>query len=49
MKEWGEAAHPLYKVKHAQQIRADKEKEAAKVKAMACAAEWGITIEDQGQ
>ncbi|KEG08122.1 NAD/FAD dependent dehydrogenase [Trypanosoma grayi] len=45
----GDAAHPLY---HATQLRAEreaKELEAARAKAAASAAEWGIVVEAQGK
>ncbi|CCW65293.1 unnamed protein product [Phytomonas sp. EM1] len=45
----GEAAHPLYAARQARDERAAKQEVLAKERAKACAAEWGITVEDQGK
>lgn len=47
--EKGEAAHPLYAARKAREDRAVKERVAAQARAQACAAEWGITVEDEGR
>ncbi|EPY29030.1 ubiquitin-like modifier-activating enzyme 5 [Strigomonas culicis] len=45
----GEAAHPLHAARQARLAREERERAAAKAKADACAAEWGITVEDKGK
>lgn len=45
----GEAAHPLYEAKKLRQDREAGDRAAAKAKADATAAEWGIVVEAQGQ
>lgn len=45
----GEAAHPLYAARKAREDREERDRAAAKAKADATAAEWGITVESQGQ
>ncbi|KAI5691999.1 ThiF family [Leishmania braziliensis] len=45
----GEAAHPLYAARRARADRAEKEQQAARARAKACAAEWGITVEAEGK
>ncbi|CCW67787.1 unnamed protein product [Phytomonas sp. Hart1] len=49
VEEMGEAAHPLYAARKAREVREAKKEVAAKERAKACAAEWGITVEDQGK
>ncbi|KAH9600749.1 THIF-type NAD/FAD binding fold [Trypanosoma melophagium] len=45
----GEAAHPLYQANKLRAEREEKGREAARVKAAASAAEWGIVVEAQGK